>query len=232
MKIANLIPIFVMSGLASSSYAGLIFTIEAPGVQSSTVAGVITEDFNAFPVGSLSNPTATVVGSLTGGGVEDANQFGGANSTKFYRPGSTPIDLTLPAAENYFGLWWSAGDSDNHLEFFDGATSLGAYNVGDIISVVNAAYYGNPNPPPGRNTAEPYAYLNFTTTDGSHITKVKLTGGNFELDNISITPEAITPPGTLPNGDPVPGVPDSGATLALLSTAAASLGFLKRHVRR
>jgi hypothetical protein len=211
-----------LMGLALSANAQLAFTIEGPGVQSTTVSGVITENFDSRALGAFSG--ATPVGTFSAGGtIFAADQFGGANTSQFMRPQTAPVMLTMPAPQNYFGVWWSAGDANNFLEFFDGATSLGVYNVGTIIPFLSSSYYGNPNPPAGRNLGEPYAYLNFTTTGSEHITAVKFSGGNFEFDNISITEEKITPPGN--------SVPDGGATIGLLGAGMLGLAALRRKSR-
>jgi hypothetical protein len=206
-------------GLALSANAQLVFTIENPGVQATTVPGVLTENFDSRSLGALSG--ASPVGTFSGNGtVYAADQFGGANSSQFVRSNPGPVMLTLPGPQTYFGLWWSAGDPVNFLEFFDGATSLGLYQVGTIIPFLSSSYYGNPNPPPDRNLREPYAYLNFTTTGPERITSVRYSGVNFEFDNVSITDKPITPPGNA--------IPDGGATAGLLAIGFIGLAALKR----
>lgn len=223
MKLTKIFLGVGMMSLALSANAQLAFTIENAGVQSTSVSGVLTENFDSLPIGSWAGGS-TSVGTFSGGGtVYAADQYGGANGSQFMRPVPGPIMLTLPSPQNYFGVWWSAGDPVNFLEFFDGVTSLGVYNVGSIIPYLNSSYYGNPNAPLGRNTREPYAYLNFTTTGSEHITSVKFSGGNFEFDNVSITDRKITPP-----GNPIP---DGGATLGLLAGGLAAVAALKRKAR-
>lgn len=225
MKLTKIVLGAGLLGLALSANAQLAFTIEGPGVQSTSVSGVLTENFDSLPLGPWAGGS-TSVGAFSGGGTVYAfDQYGGANNSQFMRPVPAPIMLTMPAPQNYFGVWWSAGDPVNFLEFFDGATSLGVYNVGSIIPFLNSSYYGNPNAPAGRNTAEPYAYLNFTTTGTERITSVKFSGANFEFDNVSITERRITPPGT------VPGVPDGGSTVGLLAAGLAAAAALKRKAR-
>ena len=224
MKLSKIAVGAGLMGLALSSNAQLAFTIENAGVTSTSVPGVITEDFDSRPLGAFSG--STPVGSFSSGGViYSADVYGGANNSQFMRPTQGPVTITLPAAENYFGVWWSAGDVNNWLEFFDGATSLGVYQVGTIIPFLDSSYYGNPVPGPnlGGNKGEPYAYLNFTTTGSEHITSVKFSGPNFEFDNISITEEKITPPGH--------SVPDGGATIGLLGGGLLGLAALRRKMR-
>jgi hypothetical protein len=208
-----------------SAHAGLIFTIENPGVQASTVPGVTTETFDGFSLGAFSG--ASAVGTFsTGGSVVAPNAFGGSFATRYYTiggaSGHTSSTLTLPAPEHYFGMWWPAGDSQNQISFFNGANLLASFNVGSILSLaLSPAYFGNPNN--GQDSREPFVYLDFTTTGSDAITSIQfnnsLTTG-FEMDNFSILSQSITPPGN--------SLPDGGASLLLLSGAAAALLSLRR----
>lgn len=205
----------------------VVFTIENAGVQSTTVSGVTTETFNSGSPGPFSG--AVAVGSFTSGGNKvAADVFGGAGGSQYYavgvQSGALQSTLTLTTPQNYVGMWWSAGDVHNHLEFYNGASLVGAFNVGDIIPGLSSAYYGNPNG--GGNTAEPYVYLNFTATGADSITSVKFKSDSlnagFEVDNISVTDQRIDPPGN--------SVPEGGSTIALLGGALAIIGALRRKI--
>jgi hypothetical protein len=54
----------------------------------------------------------------------------------------------------------------------------------------NLDYYGNPNPPPDRNTNEPYVYVNFHGNAGTTFDTIVFTnftsGTGFESDNHSV----------------------------------------------
>jgi hypothetical protein len=205
-----------------SAHAGLIFSIEAPGVQASTVPGVTTEDFNSQPLGSFSG--ATAVGTLSSGGAIVApNAYGGSFASDYYavgtQSGQTQSTLTLTSPQHYFGMWWPAGDAQNILKFYDGATLLNSYNVASLLALsLSPAYFGNPSNP-GQDLGEPFVYLDFTTTGTSGITSVEFDNvpgtTGFEMDNFSITDQQIIPPGTQ--------VPDSGSTLLMLCGAAVML---------
>jgi hypothetical protein len=181
--------------------AGIVFTIEGPGVQSTTVAGAITETFDSLPIAPLAVYVSPNGGTYSGGGVVAAGVFGGAGGVGNYdlqgAGASTPQTLTFSSDKTYFGMWWSAGDAGNHLEFFDAAdVSLGNFAIADIIPFLTPAYRGNPNG--GGNPAEYYAYLNFTATGGDLIRKIvfsETTGGGFESDNHSTFDQPIDPPG-------------------------------------
>jgi hypothetical protein len=213
-----------------TSHAGLIFSIEGAGVQASTVPGITTETFDSGSPGAFSGSVA--MGSLNAGGAKvAADSFGGAFDSQYYalgvQSGFTAATLSLTTPQNYLGIWWSAGDGRNRLEFYDGATLLGSYRVFDITPFLGAAYYGNPND--GSNAGEPYVYLNFTTTGGNSITELRLlndsTAGGFEIDNISVTTQRINPPGIL-----IP-TPDSGSTVALFAGAVALVCGLRRSTK-
>ncbi len=229
MKSFKLGVLVALSGLATamSGHAGLVFTIENAGVQATTVPGVTTETFDSGSPGAFSG--AIAMGTLSTGGAKVApNFFGGSSASQYYavgaQSGSTAATLTLTTPQNYLGMWWPAGDAQNRLEFYDGATLLASYRVADIVPFLSPAYYGNPNG--GVNAGEPYVYLDFTTTGGSHITSVNFlndsTGSGFEIDNISVTTDVITPP-----GNPIP---DGGSTLALLGGTLAGIGALRRKL--
>ena len=79
------------------------------------------------------------MGTLSGGGAIVApDPYGGSSQTRYYavgvQSGGTAATLTLTTPQNYVGLWWPAGDGQNRLEFYDGASLLGVLlRVGDII---------------------------------------------------------------------------------------------------
>lgn len=196
----------------AQSYGLIVFTIENPGVQQTTVAGAVTETFDTHALGAMGTfNSPTIPGTFTGGSVLVADQYGGANGTRYDLAASgvgSSSTLTLNTPQKYIGLWWSAGDAGNILEFYDSsATLLSSFSTASILGLLPATYRGNPNPPAGRNTGEAYAYLNFTATGSDSISRVvfrQTTGGGFEIDNVSVFDQPITPPGhTLPEGGPL-----------------------------
>jgi hypothetical protein len=156
-----------------------------------------------------------------------ANVFGGAGGSGQYDVVglgvTTQQTLDFNNGKTYFGMWWSAGDVNNKLQFYDvGNNLLGSYVIGDIIPFLSPAYFGNPNS--GGNAGEPYVYLNFTTTGGDLIDKVVFTNLNvagFETDNHAVFDQPITPPG---NAIPEP-------TAAFFGLALASVSALHRRRR-
>ena len=183
----------------SSARAGVVMTVEAPGAQSSTVAGVTTETFNSFSTGQYSS-LQTAVGTLSTSGsltIVAPDIYGGAGGTENYfalgaQSGSAdPVTLTFRGPQSYFGLWWSAADANNTVTFYSGSSALMTFSEASAFSIATpgGAYYGNSNN--GGDTGEPSAYLNFNGTNGTAFTSVVFsnngtTGTGFEAGNFSI----------------------------------------------
>lgn len=201
----------LLAAAATGAQAGIVFSFEAAGVQQTTVSGAVTETFENVGVGAITGAgytSTTIGGTYLGGQVINVNQFGGAGGTGHYdvvglntsNPALLSQTLTFTAAKTYFGMWWSAGDAANVLEFYNGSTLIDSFTVGSVLSLLGSAYNGNPNPPSGRNTGEKYAYLNFTGTSGTTFDKIKFinnSNSGFESDNHSVYDQEITPPGTV-----------------------------------
>jgi hypothetical protein len=208
--------VLVAIGTSVRAEAGLVVSVDAPGVQASTVAGVTTETFNEFSPGNYSS-LSSVLGTLSsvGGGqftINPADQYGGAGGTGNYlaigaQSNSTaPVMLTLNGPQAYFGIWVSAADQFNQISFYSGNQLVAAYDapagLADIAKLPDASqYFGNPNS--GWDASEPFGYLNFSGTNGTTFTSVVLansgtTATGFESDNLSISGVAPTSiPGTI-----------------------------------
>jgi hypothetical protein len=231
---ANLsLPCCLIGGLllAQSLHAGIVFTIENPGVQATTVPGAITETFDSLTPGPLTTYVSPGIGTFAGGTIVAANRYGGAGGTGNYyavgsESGTTLGTLTLNSPQDYVGLWWSAGDRENVLQFFDGASLVGTFNVGNILSLaLSSSYFGNPNNR-SLDPGEPFVYLDFTTTGGTQITSMDFENGlgtGFELDNVSVFGSPITPPGNA--------IPDATHTGLLFLIAAGALFGYRQTMR-
>ncbi len=215
--------------VSMSANAVIVFTIENPGVQQTTVAGAITETFDSRALGALGT-FVSPVGTFVGGTVLAPDVFGGANSTRYdlaaglQSGASSRLDLSTP--QKYVGLWWSAGDARNQLEFYDPSLNLLAiFNTSTIIPFLSAGYYGNPNG--GGNVGEPYAYLNFTATGSETIGRVVFRqlagGGAFEIDNVSVFDQPITPPGN--------SLPEGGPLIPVVAGALGALALVRRKMK-
>ena len=117
--------------------------------------------------------------------VNPVDVYGGANNSNYaFSSESTKTTLTLSTGVSYFGMWWSAGDAGNILDFYSGATKIFTF-TSSVLNGLSASYYGNPNTGGNRggNSAEKYAYINFFVQSGSQIDKIIARGSNFESDN-------------------------------------------------
>jgi hypothetical protein len=187
----------LIAGAGTTCRAGVVLSIDAAGVQSSTVPGVITEDFNSFAPGTYST-LSTAVGTLTTSGafqIQGPDQYGGAGGTGEYftfgaQSGSAdPVTLTFNGPQSYFGMWWSAADANNTVQFYSGGTLEATYTTASIFGGISNSYYGNPNG--GGDSGEPFAYLNINGMGGTTFTSVVFsntgtTSTGFESDNWSV----------------------------------------------
>ena len=146
IRYLSVLAVTVSASVLTTGYANadddspLMFTIEAPGIQTSQVAEtdeitLHTQNFNNVPKKKKVFRDAYPqhdsfewgdIGTYQGSGakVDKNNQYGGAEGKKRYlfientsnsadlNPGVT---LTFDEPVAYFGFWWSAGDADNQL---------------------------------------------------------------------------------------------------------------------
>ena len=175
-------------GTLSHAASSLVVTYEAAGVMSSPVASSYTYDFNSIGTGTKSNVSWTGwggTGTFSSVKVNSADVFGGASNSNYtFANDSTQTTLNFSIGVSYFGMWWSAGDSGNILDFYSGATKIFTF-TSSVLNGLSASYYGNPNTGGNRggNSDEKYAYINFFVQSGSQIDKVIARGSNFESDN-------------------------------------------------
>lgn len=239
----------VTFGAGTAAEADLIVSVEAPGVQSSSVSGVTTETFDGFKAGIYSSLVTSVgtVTSMSPGNfvIIPADRYGGAGGTGNYfavgaQAGSAQPArlLTLGGPQSYFGFWYSAADINNQVSFFSGNQLVGTFNTPLVLAALaklpdGNKYFGNPN-----NRGDPgeaFVYLNFTGTSGTTISSVVFansgsTRSGFESDNWSISAAAPTTiPGTIiPGGVTVTPEPSS---MILAGTAClfGGLTYLRRR---
>ena len=175
-------------GTFSHAASSMVVTYEAAGVISSPVASSYTYDFNSIGTGTKSNVSWTGwggTGTFSSVKVNSADVFGGASNSNYtFANDSTQTTLNLSIGVSYFGMWWSAGDAGNILDFYSGATKIFTF-TSSVLNGLSASYYGNPNTGGNRggNSDEKYAYINFFVQSGSQIDKVIARGSNFESDN-------------------------------------------------
>ena len=194
-----------VSFFARPASAAIVVTAEAPRVQSSQVPGLTTETFDNITPGHYAS-ISTAVGTLSSplAVISAANQFGGAGgNTHFLSVQNVQtITLALPGPQIYFGMWWSAADLGNIVDFYSGPTLVGTFVPANTMGALGNSYLGNPNPefPPGDPT-EKFAYLNFDgiggTTFDSIVFKNTDSSTAFEMDNLSILGSPVPEPSSL-----------------------------------
>lgn len=149
--------------------AGILMTVEGPGVQTSSATNTTLVDFNSanpgyhFTQNFDLTPTSSVsyVGNQF---VREASEYGGAGGTgrSLSIQTGNSVTATLQDAQAYFGFWLSAGDVANSIEFFNNGVSVGAFDEATIEALLGPAYFGNPNAAfQGQNPSQPYVFVNF-----------------------------------------------------------------------
>ena len=242
----------ILTVLSSSAFATTITPFyEAAGVQgigptgigilcgSSTTCSVGTENFDTLTTQTLLGAVATFGAGITGtfsgdGQILPADDFGGAHATGNYlavTDGSAE-SLTLSKSVNFFGLWFSALDPSNTLQFYQTGNPDPIYTFGAdqfqalVGDCPDDPYCGNPNAAfLNANRGQQYAYLEFLATGGtfnSVVISEASDTGNFEADNEAVG-DVSNPSiaGTAINAAPEPGslvLAIAGAGLILLGT--------------
>ncbi len=218
MKILILF-IFLFTPFTVSSQSILITIAETPGQQSTTMTGVDVFDFDDLNIGHHTNIVWDDIGVFDellihegyfGFGAYDPSD--GLNSRFNWNgwqgySGNDPLvsatTLNLNDKSAYFGIYWSAGDGDDIIRFYDEDVLVAEFSTSTIIqsASLTSEYYGDPNhsnqwnPYLNYNHTEPYVFINFYGDENSKWDKIVLTqthdlGSGFETDNIStrVTP--------------------------------------------
>jgi hypothetical protein len=157
--------------------------------------------------------------------------YGGANNTPYpvaaVAYGTTSYSLQLNSAVNYIGIYWSAGDASNRLDFYSGSTLVGSFTTSTALGVLGAAYLGNPANG-GSDGTEAFAYLNFFGTDGTTLDRIVFTvtnaTGGFESDNHAIAVNAA-PRGSVLLSGSLPSTPAPASFQLTLVGCIAALGY-------
>ena len=187
--------------------------------------------------------TGGIQGNYTGGLTRSAaNQYGGAGGTGYYPTVSnSSYTLTLTTSGdvpgvNYFGLWFSALDNGNQLQFYEDSTLLYTFTPALFRTLVGAcpggAFCGNPTTGAfkGQDSGEQFAFLNFFYEGGGYFNKVVFTqtnGAGFESDNHTVG--YLNPP--VPSGTLIEAVPEPGSIALVALGAAVVIGLKRRSMR-
>lgn len=184
---------FLLLSLAALqiSQAAIVYSFEAAGVQQTTVANTTAVSFDLLGTGALGSYN-TLIGSYSNGGtIVNGNAYGGANQTRYIavgaQSGTTSYTLSFFGDVDYFGFNWQAADAKNEVRFYNNGVLVQSFNS-SILSSLSSAYNGNPNN--GQNKGEKYAFVNFSTTDGTVFDQVVFynngTSTGFETDNHTV----------------------------------------------
>ena len=198
-------------------------TVEPPGVQTSSVTGVVTETFDSTSTAeirasgySLPSGIGTVAANnLT---INSANAQGGAGGIGQYAfTNSSALDITLSEPRRYLGFWWSTGAGNDSVAIYgsvNGAgpeTLLGTYSVANISSLLTPTancpgnipngHFGNPNSAyQCSETPFVFAYVNLNLSDPSYFfTRVVFDGDFLEFDNVSVSGAFVGTSTTVPD---------------------------------
>lgn len=229
--------------------------LSAPGQQSTFVGGATTETFNGYANGdysaSLSSAIGTYLLSPTSQiNIGSANQYGGANGSKFMAFGAQSgtggdVMLELDGYHTYFGFWWSAGDPYNGVTLFANDLELARISTAEITALLSgetvtavdgsiydtSLYRGNPNT--GENVGQNYAYVSVIVT-GAAFNKVLfdnsgLSNSGFESDNHSVYFGNVAVPGDAVWVTDIDEVPDvvvpEPAVSAMMALGLLALGL-------
>jgi hypothetical protein len=230
--------------VADTAQAGIIESIEAPGVTHSSVKNTEVVNFNGLPTGNTSfdqftflNLTVSYSGSFfvlppgQYGGAQDPNAT--AKDTNYLGVQSgEKVTMTLSAPQAYFGLWYSAADKLNDLAFYNGDKLLASITgTGPVLNSLPTSYNGNPTSEfKGQNAREKYVFINFSAKSSSDMfDKIVLSnakGGTiFESDNHTFSADVQT---AVPGTTVVPELP----SVSLLGLGAICLAINAYRLRR
>jgi hypothetical protein len=208
--------IITLAALTQASQAGVIITYaEDPTANLSSLSGTQVFNFNTTATGKSSDVSWKGVGSFDqlfvkntdayGGAADVLNPKGSRYSLQGAGSGVLASTLKLDTESSYFGMWWSAGDAKNVLEFYNGDTLMGRFTTASLMDPLPGSYDGNPLDR-SINRGEPYGFINFFADEKTSWDRIVLTNegsSGFESDNYTTRVEAWNP---LVDGA-LPGVP-------------------------
>jgi hypothetical protein len=184
----------ISSSVALSAAGEFNVTYSGPRALTSSVADTIIFNFdnpNLLTWSTsqqnkwLNNATnSTTIGTFSNVNFESADMYGAAGGTGYYVTNAT---LTLNTPASYFGIWWSAGNGGNQLDFYLSSNLVASF-TSDILNSLSQDYNGNPNAGQyyQQNWGEKYAFINFFGSNGFTFDQVISSGPGFENDNWTV----------------------------------------------
>jgi hypothetical protein len=149
-----LILIAATAVMATSANAAqtIVAYSEAAGSFNTTLDGTNVFDFNTLNVGRTKNVVWSGVGVFDQLQINAGDKWGGAGNPSGSKysvqsNNTLPITtLTLTSYHSYFGFYWSSGDADNVITFYDGSTQVGQFTTANFLNQIASTsdYYGNP----------------------------------------------------------------------------------------
>lgn len=210
--------IALLSAAAISAKASVIITYaEDPNVNRSSLSNTNVFDFNNLSLGRDKSVKWDDVGKFDQLYIKSADSYGGATDEKNPKGSRYSVQgagtsvssttLKLDKDSSYFGLWWSAGDAQNLLEFYLEDVLVGQFSTASLMDPLPASYDGNPRDR-SINSGEPYGFINFFADQNTAWDRIVLRNSGssgFESDNYTSRVAAWDP---LVDGA-LPGVPVS-----------------------
>lgn len=208
-----------LEGARADDYNMIITTAEGSGAFNTTLGNTSVENFNSLPTGANRNVSWSGVGTIDAVGVLNPNVYGGApdangagatryavQSTSGSLGGIGKTTLTLNTPSSYFGLYWSAGDPYNVLDFYNGNNLVAHFTTANLMNKLPSSYNGNPDSLYlGQDRNEKFGFINFMGSAGTSWNSVvfsNLGSSGFESDNWTSRVN-----GWNPTVDTLPGTP-------------------------
>jgi hypothetical protein len=247
----------VVAASATLASAQLGVYLNAPRTSNSIFPTTTVENFDALTPGVNQETTYnSVIGTYAATPTNPFNIESGAFSWSFdgtthfavgVQSGTTnPAILNFASPQTYFGFGWAAGDNNNRMSFYNGATLIGTFSTADVngilsgptVTAINGSVYNSSDylgqpANPTINTGENYAFINFIASGPTTFDRIEFyntdVGSGFESDNHTILASGTAlPDGTFVAVSSV-GAPEPGS-LALLGVSG--LGVLIARRRR
>jgi hypothetical protein len=219
---------------------GITVTIEAPNIQNSQLPNpdeyyvIDFDDLSGIDGFSKTNEGTTYSYS-NDLEVKSANQWGGANGSKFITQAKLQsirsYSISVSEDQKYFGFWWSAGDPYNVITFKNDGEDIASFKTADLVNFIDSsgivetsAYMGNPVYS-GDDTGhlnEPFSFVNVFFNDDSAYDEIVVAtmtegGSAFESDNHTFSAVQQDVRGeVIPNAAPIAN--DDTATVSIFGS--------------